>query len=300
MPNTQLPQPRFSAPRHRTIGELADDFLSAKARKEVQKLLKKVKATTLKDIATWADDIKPTSHKVPTDKETKKFLAKFPETREWHFVDLPIDATGYDVNKYAAFIKAEDVVHIATDCINILTGHSTKFSKPNALRWLVHLIGDIHQPLHIACSYIDYSGTKPKLIFKRDEILSKNLLQKSDRGGNKINLPIGTTGKPLHSYWDGDLPKKDDSFTGATYDPPPAVPINKLKDLPEEWVGDNVKFAKEAYKGLKVLRKNVLHPTYIDVSWTKTEYDKRNVPLIKSLSLKAANRLAFLLNTIFG
>ena len=140
------------------------------------------------------------------------------------------------------------MVHTLVECIHILTAKSKKFSKPNALRWMVHLAGDIHQPLHIACSYVDYTKAKPELVFKRDEILSRNLLQKSDRGGNKILLPIGNKGKALHSYWDADLPQMDDDFSDPKYDPPQPVSLNKLSDLPAQWVGENVQFAKEAYK----------------------------------------------------
>lgn len=300
MKNSKSPLTEFSAPRHRTIAEVAEAFLQPKAAKAVKKLLQKVNAASLKDIAPWADSIKPNSRNIPTDIETTRFLSKFPNTREWHFVDLPVDASAYDTSIYAAFTREDDVVHTIIECIHILTGKSNKFSKPNALRWLVHLLGDIHQPLHIACSYIDYSKAKPQLVFKKDEILSRNLLQKSDRGGNKINLPIGSKGKPLHSYWDDDLPKKDDDFSDAVYNPPPAVALNKLAELPALWVSENVQLVKQAYKGLTVTGKNATHATYVDVSWNRTVYDKRCIPLIKKLSLTAASRLAFLLNTIYA
>lgn len=300
MKNNTSPLTEFSAPRHRTIAEVAESFLTPKAAKAVKKLLQKVQAGSLKDIAPWADSIKPNNRNIPTDIETTRFLNKFPNTREWHFVDLPVDAGAYDTTTYAAFTREDDVVHTIIECIHILTGQSNKFSKPNALRWLVHLLGDIHQPLHIACSYIDYSKPKPRLVFKKEEILKKNLLQKSDRGGNKINLPIGSKGKALHSYWDDDLPKKDDDFSDAVYNPPAAVDPDKLDSLPALWVSENVKLVRQAYRGLTVTGRNATHATYVDVSWNRAAYDKRCIPLIKDLSLKAASRLAFLLNTIYA
>jgi hypothetical protein len=294
------PPAKFSAPRHRTIGSLAQSFLETNALKEVKKLLKNVSPQTLQKIATWADEIKPTIKNKPTDTETKKFLQKFPDTREWHFVDLPVNATSYDETLLAPFIPENDVVHTLIESINVLTGQSAKFSKPIALRWLVHLMGDIHQPLHIACSYIDYSKPKPELVFDPNDIISRNLLAKSDRGGNKILLPIGSQGKSLHSYWDGDIPKMDDNFDNETYNPPPPVPVNKLKNQPAIWVTDNLPFVKEAYNGLTVKGKNPTHATYVDVTFDKTKYDKRVTPIIKDLSIKAANRLAFILNTIYS
>jgi len=292
---------KYGAPGHKTIAAVAHRFLTPAAKTAVGKLLNKINVQSLESIAAWADEIKPTSSHTPNDTDTLKFLAAFPVTNEWHFVDLPVDATGYDTTVYAPFTREDDVVHMSVECINILLEKSTKFSKLNALRWLTHLIGDIHQPLHLACSYIDSSGTKPKLVFKKDDILSKNLLQKSDRGGNKILLmtSVGTGGKALHSYWDTTLFGMVDDFSSAAYDPPPAVAKNKLATLPSLWVGDNVQFAKEAYKGLTVKGKDAKQHTKVDVKWNKTTYDKRCAPIVKKLCLKGASRLAFLLNSIY-
>jgi S1/P1 Nuclease len=292
---------KYGAQRHKTIADVAHKFLTPTAKEAVRKLLKKIGKENLSDIAAWADEIKPTSSHLPNDIDTQKFLKDFPTTNEWHFVNLPVNATAYDTTVYAAFTREDDVVHIAVECINILMDKSTKFSKLNALRWITHLVGDMHQPLHLACSYIDASGTKPKLVLEKEEILNKNLLQKSDRGGNKILLmtSAGTGGKALHSYWDTTLPAIDDDFSHAPYDPPPPIAKNKLITLPALWVGDNVQFAKEAYKGLTVKSKDAKQPTKVDVTWSKSTYDKRCVPIVKRLSLKGASRLAFLLNSIF-
>ena len=82
MKRNNNPLVRFSAPRHRTIAELTDNFIQGtRAENEVKKLLKKVNANTLKDIATWADEIKPTIKSKPKDKDTTDFLNKFPDTR---------------------------------------------------------------------------------------------------------------------------------------------------------------------------------------------------------------------------
>src|SRR5436190_23249459 len=130
---------KFGAPRHKTIAAVAHKFLTPAAKKAVEKLLNKINVQSLEAIAAWADEIKPTSFHIPNDADTLKFLKDFPKTNEWHFVDLPLDATAYDTTVYAAFTREDDVVHTAMDCINILMGQSTRFSKLNALRWLTHL-----------------------------------------------------------------------------------------------------------------------------------------------------------------
>ncbi len=289
---------RFGGPRHRDIADIANDNLTPAAKAKIKPILQKIQAVGLLDIATWANKINPTSSNNPTDQDTVDFLAKFHDSREWHFVDLPVDATGYDPVKYAPFTRPDDIVQMTIESINILMDKSTKFSKLNALRWVTHLVGDMHQPLHIGCSYIDFSGAKPRLVFESDEILGKHLLQQSDRGGNKIILPIGSHGKPLHSYWDTDLPSKDSNLDD--HPPiPPHVPNNRLVELPAAWVSENIQFAKQAYQGLTVKGTNI-HPGNVDVSFDHQAYDDRCIPLIKELSLKAAGRLAFLLNAIFG
>lgn len=292
---------KYGAQGHKTIAAVAHNFLTPIAKKEIKKLLDKINASTLADVASWADEIKPTSSHIPNDTDTQKFLKDFPASNEWHFVDLPLDASGYDTIVYAAFVKEDDVVHTTQECINILLGKSEKFSKLNALRWLVHLTGDMHQPLHLACSYIDSTGPKPKLVFEKDEIISKGLLQKSDRGGNKILLmtSVGTGGKALHSYWDSSLLAMDNDFSNAAFDPPSPVSKTKLVTLPAAWVSDNVQYAKEAYKGLTVKGKDPKQKTKVIVSWNKASYDKRCVPIVKKLCLKGASRLAFLLNSIY-
>lgn len=292
------PIARFGGPRHKAIAEIADEHLTPAVKEKIIAILQKINVQSLQDIATWADEIKPTSQHKPTDEDTVDFMAKFHDSREWHFVDLPVNATGYDPVKYKPFTRPDDVVQMTVESIRILLGHSEKFSQLNALRWVTHLVGDMHQPLHIACSYIDSSGATPRLVFDSDEIIAKHLLQQSDHGGNKILLPIGSHGKPLHSYWDTDLPAMDNNL----HDQPPVLPPvhkNQLAALPAEWVSDNIRFAKEAYEGLTVKGQNI-HPGNIDVNFNQHAYNNRCVPLIKELSLKAAARLALLLNTIFG
>lgn len=291
----------FAARRHKTIGSLAQEFIkSTLAEKEVAKLLEKINASSLEEIADWADKIKPTSKNKPTDSETKDFLTHFPDTREWHFVDLPLDATSYDVQKYRRYIRKDDVVHALMESINILMGNSNKFSKPNALRWLVHLMGDIHQPLHIACSYIDYNKAIPELVFNSNEVLIRNLLKMSDKGGNKIVLPIGGSGKSLHQYWDSDLPEMDNDFSTVKYDNNTMISKTELLAMPSEWVGENVQYAKEAYKGLTVIGRNNKDKTAIDIKWDQNSYNQRCIPLIKEMSIKAGQRLAYTLICIYS
>ena len=100
------------------------------------------------------------------------------------------------------FTRSDDVVQMYRHCVLVLKGTSNRFSEVNALRLVGHLVGDIHQPLHIGCSFIDDSTTPPTMVFDQATIVSKNLKKKSDTGGNKIKLPNAGS---MHSFWDGSL-----------------------------------------------------------------------------------------------
>jgi hypothetical protein len=89
------------------------------------------------------------------------------------------------------------------ECIRVLQRQSDRFSELNALRLVTHLAGDVHQPAHVGCCYIDESSSPAKLVRKPQVAAQKKL--ESDQGGNKVLLPMGISGVSLHSYWDSRL-----------------------------------------------------------------------------------------------
>jgi hypothetical protein len=72
-------------------------------------------------------------------------------------------------------------------------------TKAEALRWLVHLVGDIHQPLHVGCGFYRFEPDgKVVLMSEPDEAAG----HPHDRGGNLLRHE-GSRG--LHGYWDVNL-----------------------------------------------------------------------------------------------
>jgi hypothetical protein len=184
--------------RHRLIGEAAERLLSATARKVVRQLLAPLgEGTGLADVAAWADDLK--HGPIPDDPETAVFLddPRNENHGAWHFVDLPLGAQGYDRQRYAYFTRPDDVVQILSEAVRVLTGDSDRFSRINALRLVVHLTGDVHQPLHVACGYIDPTTSPPTIVRDPAHAAAKHL--RSDRGGNDIILPLGPKQSNLQS-----------------------------------------------------------------------------------------------------
>jgi len=117
---------------HSIIAEIAQRRLSPKATAEVARLLGP--NHSLASIASWADDIRDSR----------------PETYNWHFVDLPINSDHYDPATQCVTDDKKGDCIIAE--LTRLTGEvrcaPTDEQKRDALRFAVHFIGDVHQPLH--------------------------------------------------------------------------------------------------------------------------------------------------------
>jgi hypothetical protein len=109
---------------------------------------------TLVSVSAWADTVRKTP---------------MPETYNWHFVDIPVDA---DPPKYVA---ARDCKPAAGgDCIVaalerevavLKDPHAAPRTRAEALKFLTHLVGDLHQPLHCAERDGDAGGNGVPVIF---------------------------------------------------------------------------------------------------------------------------------------
>jgi hypothetical protein len=158
---------------HRLTALVAEAYLTPEARAQIKELLGN---ETLADVAPWADTYR-TSH---------------PETALWHFVDIPKDQDKFDRNRDCP-ASASDPKSPWRDCVTdrILyfegrLGDETlsKADRAEALKFLVHLIGDVHQPLHAIGDERGGNG------------ISVNFLGSSQCGNYKCNL---------HGVWDEEM-----------------------------------------------------------------------------------------------
>lgn len=200
--------------RHQLIGDVAHDLLNPNARAVVEELLSQVGAQSLGDVATWADAVKRKSPGPSFDSFANDFLAELRNKANdtWHYVNLPLGVLRYDRELYPEFTRDDDIVQIVQEATRVLLGRSERFSAINALRLVVHLVGDLHQPIHVGCAYLQPidGPKKAKLVTDPATAAANNL--KSDQGGGKLFLPGG---KNLHSYWDSDLEGDDHEHTDA-------------------------------------------------------------------------------------
>jgi hypothetical protein len=163
---------------HRVVGEIASRYLTAEAQAQVTELLKNDRLAggepsgrrTLGEIANWADEIK--------DFEWGK------RRGSWHYDDISLcgaaDYAGYCRGGRCASAQLARQIDVLGD------PRARLRVRNEALKWVVHLIGDIHQPLHAA--------------------------NRGDRGGNLVqvsffgerdNPPYGSLN--LHAVWDVHL-----------------------------------------------------------------------------------------------
>ena len=341
MPDATLYESEFwGIARHELIAGAAEErMVSEKAKEEVRRILAPLNGVMLSDVAGWADTVKWRGpDPLQDDDATIEFLEdpRNKHNDKWHYVNLPLDASEYNAETYPEFTRADDVVQMMRECILVLRQESTRFSELNALRMLVHLTGDVHQPAHVGCCYIDTTVTPPKLV--RDPEVARLKELDSDSGGNDVLLPIGTHGVTLHSYWDSRLDgtiKPEDFRNGeaSSNDSPPEnidndAPdralkrkfIDKLSAMidesppaldeaaeadpepvelwPERWASESLVAARAAYKSLKITAPR--EDKFI-VAWEGKEvYDKRCKPLVIQQMKLAAQNLASLLDEILG
>ena len=127
------------------------------------------------DASTWADDER----------------AVRPETGPWHFVDIPRGATKADIAKYCP-IEAGCVISALTQQLEVLRLHSSSAQeRGDALRYVIHLVGDIHQPLHTSTNNDRGGNCVPVSFFGREPV--------------ETNLAQQTYSSNLHEVWDVEI-----------------------------------------------------------------------------------------------
>jgi hypothetical protein len=288
---------------HQTIAEIARNLLTPEARTKVSAILHH---DNLAAIATWADEVRAAGRgKGPLvdDQEAAAFNDAFPDNDKWHFVNLPLGTTNY--NRKGPFSSPDDVVHTIVRCIAVLEGTSQEFSDSQALKLLVHFVGDIHQPLHVGTGYYaTHNDSVPLLVTDPGEASHKA----DDEGGNKLFYNTGRFDE-LHAYWDGYLVGHVAHTT--TYHKLAPYLSNKVEKVawknkgdyhawPDQWASESVHLAQKAYEGLDFhsAEFNTHHGLRKIVVSMPSDYADKNIPRVAEQLAKGGYHLAELLNAI--
>ncbi len=302
---------------HETVGYIAASVISgSKAAQEVGKILHT--GETLATAAEWPDCAKGFEycHKTPTP-EMKKFASDNPAHHNYHYTDIPFENAAYKPDAVGA--SPDDVVHALQDAIRVLQGKPVsnpghKFTKRDALFILAHMVGDIHQPLHVGAAYVD--GTL-KFVEPKTKAEAQSTFTE---GGNW--LCIGSKG--LHGFWDTDYVKRAMKKAGAVSSSDYAAALlsdaKKItKDSgdpiawPEKWATESLNLAAAELRPVSVTGtrlqgpkgscgKPPADPDPTKKIWTAAapgNYVGKAIGIVPGRLEKAGSRLAHLLQAIW-
>ncbi|HMP91208.1 MAG TPA: S1/P1 nuclease [Kiritimatiellia bacterium] len=150
---------------HRIVAHIAELRLSDVAHQALAHILADGEQISDNMICNWPDYVRRDQ----------------PETGPWHYVSIPKGAEFYDEHRYCP--EGQCIVHQIHFMEAIVADESKSLEdRKTALRFLVHFLGDVHQPLHCA----DYDD---------------------DRGGNERLVIYPGQDKPtkLHAVWDSNI-----------------------------------------------------------------------------------------------
>ena len=229
---------------HRVTGWIAEQHISKKVKKELARILDD---QSLAMASTWMDEIRSDS--------------SYDYTSDWHWVTIPEGLTYQqsEKNKNGDLLQTIERLTSALKSKSLTTSEEREY-----LKMLIHLIGDIHQPLHVGGG--------------------------NDRGGNDIKVTWFRRQSNLHRVWDSDM--IDDtrlSYTelAASLDKPNQTQLEAWrKSDVRDWAQESVLLRPEVY-GYEGTRLGY-------------EYSYRKFNIVRQRLLQAGVRLANVLNELYG
>jgi hypothetical protein len=291
---------------HKAIAIEASKNLSAAARRHVVKILG---SDDLASIAVWMDDLRSVPyHTGPLgeDPEALHFSHEFPKNGQWHYIDLPLGTKAYTMDD--PFAKPDDVVHMLEEAVTVLEGGGdTRITKLEALRMLVHFVGDLHQPLHCGNGYFTVANGTVTLVTDPAAAAAAE----NDKGGNTDFFGPAKFDE-LHAYWDSDLVWK---LVGGRKDPAAVAALIEKKTAEagsawkstgdyhhwaEAWATESVEAARIAYAGIAFgAETSDANGGIKRIAITlPAGYDETCLPVAEERLAKAGYHLAEILNAI--
>jgi hypothetical protein len=236
---------------HRCIGKIAENHLTPQAKTAVRELLGN---QTLAEASTWPDEVRS--------------QPEYRHTAPWHYLNLPLGLSYADFqtrvqgmtqeNVYSALLQQEQVLGSST---------SSRQEKIEALKYIVHFVGDLHQPMHVS----------------REE----------DKGGNTIQVNYDGQGTNLHALWDSKLIDHQGltfEQMAEKYDQVSAAQVKAWQSDPLiKWIWESYEITSKLYPEIDALNNRTIDDSYYQA----------HIGIIQERIEKAGVRLAGVLNDIF-
>ena len=231
---------------HRVTGAIAQQYLTPETQGAISQLLVN---EDLAEASTYADEMKS---------NPSEFWKK--TANPWHYVNV------FDGKAYSDVAPPpEGNAATALDMFSkqLKSNQSSFVEKQLALRFIVHIIGDLHQPFHAG------NG--------------------KDRGGNDVKLTFFWDDSNLHRVWDsGLIDRQQLSYTEWTNKLSSKISSQQAKQWmeidPKVWIAESAK-----------VRANV-YPENDKISW---DYQYQNLPVVKQRLQMGGVRIAAYLNALF-
>jgi hypothetical protein len=282
---------------HQTVALIAEKYLTPEAKQMVQTLLNAnpidpslkrycgdASRNPMADAATWADDIRSQAKNGPL-----------------HYIDIPLGAKRGPLQDFCG--KEGCVTQAITGYMAILEDKNANAEKrAEALRYLIHFVGDLHQPLHATTNDDEGGNCVPVKYFRR-----------------KIRERNHAYSPNLHSLWDTAIPERD--MEGAD----PAEYAETLEEIfapriagwqkagihIEEWAWESHEYGERTVYGELTPKIAIESPVEVHSCTddnnigdrlltqhfsTGAAYQEKAGPVVEERILQAGVRLAMILN----
>ncbi len=230
---------------HFITGEIAQKYLDPEVAQIVNEILAE---SSWNDATVWMDQVRS--------------MEEYSHTRDWHWVTIHTGETYEESEKNP---NGDVVGMLEVQIERLKSGELTRDEERDALRFVIHMIGDMHQPLHV--------GTG------------------DDRGGNDVRVTWMGRNSNLHRVWDTDLLE--------SWGMEPYAFANAINLVSEEqaraWQQSTVR--DWAHESMQYRDSIYDLPEDLALGW---EYRNRNFHIIEKRLLQAGIRIAGVLNEIYG
>lgn len=237
---------------HEIIARIAADNLTPSAHLRISQLLGGDAPALMVLNADWADEIR----------------SERPQTVAWHFVNIEIGSKGYNPRRDC---RHDDcvVAQINRDVTTLKDGKASRTARLEAFFFLIHFVGDVHQPLHAA--------------------------DRHDKGGNNLIVILNHRRTNLHSIWDQDVVEAlghNPLLVAANIEPrfSAAQKAAMMRGTPADWANESFEIAAQDIYGHIRARRLVRLPA---------DYPQKQKAIVRLQLERAGLRLAMLLNRIF-
>ncbi|HVU95986.1 MAG TPA: S1/P1 nuclease [Puia sp.] len=237
---------------HRTVGKIAERHLTPAAAAAVRELLG---SETLADVSTWADEVRG--------------KPEYRQTGPWHYVNLPMGLSFAEFQNSVEGMREENVYSALERLEKEVVDPATpREKKVEALKFIVHFVGDLHQPMHVS--------------------------KAEDKGGNTVQLNFNGRGTNLHAVWDSKLIDRlglgYEELAAKVDHATPAQVSQWQKDPMIRWMWESYEVTEKLYAEVDAMKSRSIDDKYYE----------EHIGTVEQRLEQAGIRLAGVLNRLFA